>query len=121
MNFDWEWLADGVHRCRLPFLDVTVGLVEAGAGALLVDTGTTLTDAAAIDSDVSAIAGRPVTHIVLTHKHFDHILGSSAFVGAEIHCAPEVAEYMSSAAAELRSDALRHGADEARWTWQSRS
>jgi hypothetical protein len=50
-------LADGVHRCRLPFLDVTVGLVEAGAGALLVDTGTTLTDAAAIDSDVSAIPG----------------------------------------------------------------
>jgi glyoxylase-like metal-dependent hydrolase (beta-lactamase superfamily II) len=83
------------------------------AGALLVDTGTTLTDAVAVDSDVSAVAGRPVRHIVLTHKHFDHILGSSAFVGAEIHCAPEVAEYMSSAAAELRSDALRHGADEA--------
>ena len=112
MNFDWEPLADGVHRCRLPFLDVTVGLVEADAGALLVDTGTTLTEAAAIRSDVNAIAGRSVRHIILTHKHFDHVLGSSAFIGAEIHCAPEVADYMSSAAAELRYDALRHGADQ---------
>jgi glyoxylase-like metal-dependent hydrolase (beta-lactamase superfamily II) len=64
---------------------------------LLVDTGTTLTEA----------------HIVLTHKHFDHMLGSSAFVDAKIHCAPEVADYMSSATAELRSDPLRHAADEA--------
>jgi glyoxylase-like metal-dependent hydrolase (beta-lactamase superfamily II) len=112
VNFDWEPLADGVHRCRLPFLDVTVGLVESDAGALLVDTGTTLTEAAAISSDVNAIAGRSVTHIVLTHKHFDHILGSSAFIGAEIHCAPEVADYMSSAAADLRYDAIRHGADQ---------
>ena len=112
MNFDWERLADGVHRCRLPFLDVTVGLVAGGPGALLVDTGTTLTEAAAIDSDVRAITGRAVTDIVLTHKHFDHILGSSAFIGAEIRCAPEVADYMSSATADLRQDALRHGADE---------
>ena len=64
-----------------------------------MDTGTTLSEAAAIDSDVSAIVRHPMTHIVPTHKHFDHILGSSAFVGAEIHCAPEVADYMSSAAA----------------------
>ena len=112
MNFEWERLADGVHRCRLPFLDVTVGLVERAAGALLVDTGTTLTEAAAIDSDVRAIAGHAVTDIVLTHKHFDHVLGSSAFTAAEIRCTPEVADYMSSAAADLRRDALRHGADE---------
>jgi glyoxylase-like metal-dependent hydrolase (beta-lactamase superfamily II) len=67
--------------------------------SLPVDTGTTLSEAAAIDSDVSVIVGRPVTHIVLTHRHFDHIPGSSAFVCAEIHCALEVADYMSSAAA----------------------
>jgi hypothetical protein len=34
MHFDWESLTDSVCRCRLPFLDVTVGLVQGSAGAL---------------------------------------------------------------------------------------
>ena len=110
VNFVWERLDAGVHRARLPFLDVTVGLVETDTGALMVDTGSTLRDAAALDADIRAIAHSRVTRIVLTHKHFDHILGSAAFVHAEIYCAPQVADYMS-AKAELRSDALRHGAN----------
>lgn len=92
---------------------MTIGLVCGSGGALLVDTGTTLTEAAAIDADVRLLAGRPVNHIVLTHKHFDHVLGSSLFTGAQVHCAPEVAEHLSSATDQLREDALRHGADPA--------
>jgi len=111
VHFDWEQLTDSVHRCRLPFLDVTVGLVRGHTGALLVDTGTTLTEAAAIDTDVRQIAGRPVTHVVLTHKHFDHVLGSAVFSEAEMYCAPEVAEYLSSATGQLRDDALHYGAE----------
>lgn len=111
MHFGWEQLTDSVHRCRLPFLDVTVGLVQGRTGALLVDTGTTLTQAAGIDADVRQIAGRRVTHVVLTHKHFDHVLGSAVFAEAETYCAPEVVEYLSSATDQLRADALRYGAD----------
>ena len=113
MHFAWERLTGTVHRCRVPFCDVTVGLVRGRTGALLVDTGTTLSEAAAIDADVRLLAGRPVSHIVLTHKHFDHVLGSSFFAGAQVHCAPEVAEHLSSATDQLREDALRHGADPA--------
>ncbi|OBJ19758.1 MBL fold metallo-hydrolase [Mycobacterium colombiense] len=113
MHLAWERLTGSVHRCRLPFCDVTIGLVWGSGGALLVDTGTTLTEAAAIDADVRLLAGRPVDHIVLTHKHFDHVLGSSQFTGARVHCAPEVAEHLSSATDQLREDALRHGADPA--------
>lgn len=113
MQLAWERLTATARRCRLPFCDVTVGLVWGRAGALLVDTGTTLTEAAAIDADVRLLAGRPVTHIVLTHKHFDHVLGASAFAGAKVFCAPEVVEYLSSATGDLREDALRHGADPA--------
>jgi glyoxylase-like metal-dependent hydrolase (beta-lactamase superfamily II) len=102
-----------VHRCRLPFCDVTIGLVCGRTGALLVDTGTTLLEAAAIDADVRRIAGRPVTHVVLTHKHFDHVLGSSVFAGADTYCAPEVVEYLASATDRLRADALSYGADAA--------
>jgi glyoxylase-like metal-dependent hydrolase (beta-lactamase superfamily II) len=111
VHFDWERLTDSVHRCRLPFLDVTVGLVQGRTGAMLIDTGTTLAEAAAIDADVRQLAGRRVTHVVLTHKHFDHVLGSSVFVDAETYCAPDVVEYLSSRTDQLRDDAIRYGAD----------
>jgi glyoxylase-like metal-dependent hydrolase (beta-lactamase superfamily II) len=111
VHFDWEQLTDGVHRCRLPFLDVTVGLVQGRTGTLLVDTGTTLTEAQAIADDVQQIAARRVSHVVLTHKHFDHVLGSGIFDEAETYCAPKVLNYLSSATDQLRDDALRYGAD----------
>ena len=111
MHFDWEQLTDSVHRCRLPFLDVTVGLVQGRTGVLLVDTGTTLTEAQAINADVQQIAARSVTHVVLTHKHFDHVLGSGVFADAEIYCAPEVLDYLTTATDQLRDDALGYGAD----------
>lgn len=111
MNFAWERLGDGVHRCRVPFLDVTIGLVYGETGTLLIDTGTTLTEANAIKADVAEIVGRPVSHILLTHNHFDHLLGASAFSGAAVYCAPEVAETISNHAEYLRVDAVRYGAD----------
>ena len=111
MQFDWEQLTDSVHRCRLRFLDVTVGLVQGRTGTLLIDTGSTLTEAAAIDADVQQIAGRHVTHVVLTHKHFDHVLGSGFFAEADIYCAPQVFDYLTTATGQLRDDALRYGAD----------
>jgi glyoxylase-like metal-dependent hydrolase (beta-lactamase superfamily II) len=111
VHFDWEQLTDSVHRCRLSFLDVTVGLVQGRTGALLVDTGTTLTEAQAIDADVQQIAARRVTHVVLTHKYFDHVLGSGVFAEAQMYCAPEILDYLKTASDQLRVDALRYGAD----------
>lgn len=111
MNFAWERLGEGVHRCRLPFLDVTIGLVCGETGTLLIDTGTTLIEANAIKADIAAITKRPVSHILLTHNHFDHILGASAFGGASVYCAPEVAVTMADGTAELHAHAMRYGAD----------
>jgi glyoxylase-like metal-dependent hydrolase (beta-lactamase superfamily II) len=111
--YDWEPLAEGVWRVRLPFLDVTVGLVAGEAGALLVDSGTTLAEARAIHTDVQDMTGQPVRDIVLTHNHFDHVLGSAHFSAARIHCAPEVADTLATGRALLRADAVNHGADPA--------
>lgn len=113
MYLAWEQVADGVHRSRMAFCDVTIGLIRGSAGALLVDTGTTLTEAAAVDADARELTDGPVTHIVLTHKHFDHVLGSGGFPDAKMYCAPEVAEHLSSARGELRRDAVSYGADAA--------
>jgi glyoxylase-like metal-dependent hydrolase (beta-lactamase superfamily II) len=111
MNFAWESLADGISRCRLPFLDVTVGLVWSSAGALLVDTGSTRLEATAVRADAEALAGRVISHIVLTHHHFDHVLGASTFDGAAVYCAPAVALTMTENTERLRADAVRYGAN----------
>lgn len=111
MHHHWEVLADGVHRCRLPFLDVTVGLVCGNRRVLLIDCGTTLSEAAAIADDVRALAGAAVTDVVLTHHHFDHILGSAGFAGAVLHAPAAVAEALTSRIEGVRAHALEYGAD----------
>ncbi|MGY4712172.1 MBL fold metallo-hydrolase [Mycolicibacterium sp. CBM1] len=111
MHHDWRALSDGVCRCRLPFLDVTVGLVQGRDGTLLIDCGTTLSEAHAIAMDVVELTGSAVTHVVLTHHHFDHILGSAAFGDAQLYGSPAVAAALTTRVGEVRTDALSYGAD----------
>lgn len=113
MNFSWDRLADGVFHTRLPFCDVTVGLVAGDAACLLIDTGSTLTEARAIGADVAELDAHPVRHVLLTHDHFDHVLGFPVFDGARVYCAPPVADTVTSGKEHLRADAIRHGADAA--------
>ena len=106
MNYNWESLARGVHRCRLPFLDVTVGLVHGPAGVLVIDCGTTLSEAANITEDVAELTGGRVGAVVLTHHHFDHVLGSAGFPDARLYAAAPVAAALSTGVAGVRDDAL---------------
>ncbi|MCB0934042.1 MAG: MBL fold metallo-hydrolase [Mycobacterium sp.] len=110
-NYDWERLTPEVYRCRLPFLDVTVGLVIGVTGVLLVDCGTTLAEAAAVADDVAELTGREVTHLVMTHHHFDHVLGSGEFTAAEHYAAPAVAAALGTGTDAVRAYALQYGAD----------
>ena len=111
VNYEWEQLADRVYRCRLPFLDVTVGLVHGSAAVLLIDCGTTLAEAHGIAEDVRELTGADVTHLVMTHHHFDHILGSGGFPGAQTYAAAPVALALSSGVDTVRAYALQYGAD----------
>lgn len=111
MHYPWEPLGDGVHRCRLPFLDVTVGVVQGSSGTLLIDSGTTLLEATDIAEDVAVITGGAVTHLVLTHHHFDHILGSAGFPAAVCYAPPAVAAALTTGIGGVRAHALQYGAD----------
>ena len=111
VNYEWEQLADRVYRCRLPFLDVTVGLVHGAAAVLLIDCGTTLAEARGIAEDVRELTGAEVTHLVMTHHHFDHILGSGGFPGVQTYAAAPVAEALSTGIDAVRAYALQYGAD----------
>ncbi|MFF8829535.1 MBL fold metallo-hydrolase [Streptomyces sp. NPDC015131] len=113
-EFGWERLAEGAGRRRLPVWDATTALVVGEAGALLYDTGATLREGAAIRAQAQALmGGRRVTHVALSHPHFDHVLGTAAFAGAEVYGAVGVDALLSGGRDSLRNDAVRHGVAEA--------
>ncbi|WP_030249516.1 MBL fold metallo-hydrolase [Streptomyces violens] len=107
----WERLADGVARRRLPHWDATVGVVAGTTGVLLVDTGSGLAEGSELRRQVRGVLGREVSHIALTHPHFDHVLGTAAFAGVTVFGATGMAELLRREPEALLSDAVRHGAD----------
>lgn len=52
-----------------------------------------------------------VTHLALTHPHFDHVCGAAAFAGVEVFGAVGVERVLDRGREELRADAVRNGAD----------
>ncbi|MFG3211503.1 MBL fold metallo-hydrolase [Streptomyces tendae] len=113
----WERLADGVGRCRLPGWDCTAGLVLGADAALMVDAGSSLDEGVRLREAARRLAGRRVTHLALTHPHFDHVFGAAAFRGAEVHGAYGAAGTDALFAPggqgreALRADAVAEGLD----------
>lgn len=112
--YGWERLAEGTGRRRLPGWDATVGLVTGERAVLLYDTGSTLAEGAELRAQIAALTGgRRVTHIALSHPHFDHVFGTAAFAGAEVFGAVGVDELLGRARDReaLRADAVHQGVD----------
>lgn len=107
----WEQVAAGVGRCRLPVWDCTAGLVVGAGAVLLIDAGSSLAEGARLRTEAQALAGHRVTHLALTHPHFDHVLGAAAFAGAEVYGAVGLDAALAHGRDELRADAVRHGLD----------
>ncbi|MFE2596561.1 MBL fold metallo-hydrolase [Streptomyces sp. NPDC059396] len=108
----WERLAPGVGRRRLPGWDATAGLVVGEDSVLLYDTGATLQDGAGLRAGVRSLLGeRRVTHVALSHPHFDHVLGTAAFPGVEVYGAVGMARLLSGGGPGLYEEAVRLGAD----------
>jgi glyoxylase-like metal-dependent hydrolase (beta-lactamase superfamily II) len=111
MDEGWEEVADGVVRARLPRWDATAGGVAGPHGVLVVDTGSSLREGARIRGALRSRFGRPVTHVALTHPHFDHVLGTAAFSGVQVYGAVGAETLLSAGRTreELAADAVRHG------------
>ncbi|MEU1405691.1 MBL fold metallo-hydrolase [Streptomyces sp. NPDC005728] len=105
----WEQLAPGVGRCRLPGWDCTAGLVLGEGTALVVDAGSSPAEGARVREAAQGLAGRRVTHLALTHPHFDHVFGAPAFAGAEVYAAVGMDAVFAYEREELRRDAVAHG------------
>ncbi|MER6165290.1 MBL fold metallo-hydrolase [Streptomyces violaceorubidus] len=110
----WERLADGVGRCRLPGWDCTAGLVLGADAALMVDTGSSLAEGARLREAARRLTGRRVTHLALTHPHFDHVFGAAAFPDAEVYGAVGTDALFAPGGQgreALRADAVAEGLD----------
>ncbi|MGW6519436.1 MBL fold metallo-hydrolase [Streptomyces sp. NPDC054950] len=105
----WERVAAGVGRVRLPGWDCTAGLVVGAGAVLMIDAGSSLAEGARLRRWAEQLTGSRVTHLALTHPHFDHVFGAAAFAGAEVFGAVGVD---TVPAEELRADAVRNGLDE---------
>jgi glyoxylase-like metal-dependent hydrolase (beta-lactamase superfamily II) len=105
----WERLADGVGRCRLSGWDCTVGLVVGAGSALMIDAGSSLAEGARLHTEARALAGHAVTHLALTHAHFDHVFGAAEFADAEVYGAVGVERELTEERADLRADAVKNG------------
>ncbi|MBO0919040.1 Metallo-beta-lactamase superfamily protein [Streptomyces sp. ADI92-24] len=111
-EFGWERLGDGVGRRRLPRWDATVALVVGADGALLFDTGSTLREGVELRTRAERLLGRRVTHIALSHPHFDHVLGTAAFAGARVYGASGLTDLLRAGAGDLHRSAVAHGVSE---------
>ncbi|MFD3656654.1 MBL fold metallo-hydrolase [Streptomyces sp. NPDC058620] len=108
----WERLSNGVGRRRLPVWDATAALVAGADRALLFDTGSSLREGAELRSQAERLLGGRVTHIALSHPHFDHVLGTAVFAGAEVFGAVGIVDLLRNGADELHSSAVHHGVSE---------
>lgn len=72
--------APGVHLVQgFDFSDFA--FVETGAGIVVIDTGSNDRHALAGLAELRKVTTAPVTHVILTHAHWDHIGGVEAIRG----------------------------------------
>jgi glyoxylase-like metal-dependent hydrolase (beta-lactamase superfamily II) len=110
METPWEELAPGVIRRRLSGWDETVGAVAGSLSAMIIDAGPTLAAGAELRQQVEERLGLPVRHVVITHPHFDHILGAASFPDAQHYGAVGLGALLAQGGREsLAEDAVRQG------------
>ena len=105
-----EEVADGIwlHRGRHEDMGAdnggdiaNLGFVVGEASVAVIDPGASHRIARALGAAVAGVTDLPVSHVVLTHAHPDHVLGAGAFAGV-----PEVAAHARlSRAVAARADA----------------
>lgn len=105
MTARWVELADGVLVRRYAELDLSVGLVIGDHGALVVDTRSDPAQGAELRTAIRRVTRQPCT-VVLTHAHFDHCLGTTAFLPATVWAHPRCRDDLARGGAAQHAEAL---------------
>lgn len=69
-----------------------LGVVVTPAGTVLIDSGNGPAQAADLQRALDLVQAPPVTHILLTHHHWDHVFGNCVFPQATV-VAHELTQY----------------------------
>lgn len=104
MTARWVELADGVLVRRYAELDLSIGLVIGGEGALVIDTRGDPGQGAELRAAVREVTRRPCT-VVITHAHFDHCLGTAAFLPAPVWAHPRCRDDLAAGGAAQHAEA----------------
>jgi alkyl sulfatase BDS1-like metallo-beta-lactamase superfamily hydrolase len=71
---------DSVH-CATGYALGNAGFVATENGVVVIDTTESLPAACAVLRDFRKICGLPITHVIYTHHHGDHVRGAKRFCG----------------------------------------
>jgi glyoxylase-like metal-dependent hydrolase (beta-lactamase superfamily II) len=80
----WTEVAERCFAARHEHLDVNTTVLVGGESALLVDTRASLTQGRALAEHVRRLTRLPISGVVNTHVHFDHLFGNGAFPGVPL-------------------------------------
>jgi glyoxylase-like metal-dependent hydrolase (beta-lactamase superfamily II) len=106
------WFVQGLSALGSPanqnFIS-NAGFVVTPAGVVVIDALGSPALAQRLLAEIRKHTDQPVTHVILTHYHADHIYGLQTFksVGARILANQAAREYLNSDTARLRLEASR--------------
>lgn len=113
-DIDWRLLAPGVYVAKVEPDGVNVGLVTGQGESLLIDTGSSPRQGAALAASAAGVLGpenpTPVKTVVITHRHRDHWFGLAGVPHAELSIAHQSLNEIREAD---RAEAARLGVAEA--------
>lgn len=106
------WVVEGLSALGSPqnqnFIS-NAGFVVTPAGVVVIDALGSPALAQRLLAEIAKVTDKPVTHVIVTHYHADHIYGLQAFkaAGARILAHQAAREYLHSDTARLRLEASR--------------
>lgn len=106
------WYVEGLSALGSPanqnFIS-NAGFVITPAGAVVIDALGSPALAQRLLAEIRKHTEQPVTHVIVTHYHADHIYGLQAFraAGAKVLAHEAAREYLNSETARLRLEASR--------------
>ena len=106
------WYVEGVSALGSPanqnFIS-NAAFVVTPAGVVVIDALGSPALAERLAAEIRKITPKPITHVIVTHYHADHIYGLQTFkaMGARIIAHSAAKEYLNSDAARLRLEASR--------------
>jgi glyoxylase-like metal-dependent hydrolase (beta-lactamase superfamily II) len=74
-------VADQIFVAVAQPADVNIGLILGPTGGLIIDTGSSPEQGAAIKAAAEALSGVKVVAVLATHWHYDHLFGLAGFEG----------------------------------------